>query len=149
MLWSMLWSMLCEKSYQKYQTKKNKTGAAFGGAPRRRRFAPPPWVVALGYFWYDFSHNMDHNMFPPWPRLLKSLYDTENPSPHVLKRHFLNGMKNMCRLGNARLSLSFKIFTEVEKENPQEIFPGGSAPPDPPGKGLRPNEKSTKFNEFC
>ena len=31
------------------------TGAAFGGAPRGRRFAPPPWVVVFAYMLYDFS----------------------------------------------------------------------------------------------
>ena len=32
--------------------------AAFGGAPRGRRFAPPPWVVVFNFcltFWYDFQ----------------------------------------------------------------------------------------------
>ena len=28
------------------------------------------------------DHNMDHNMFPPWPRLLKSLHETKNPLPY-------------------------------------------------------------------
>ena len=44
---------IVEKSYNIYANKT--TGAAFGGAPRGRRFAPSPWVVVFAYMLYDFS----------------------------------------------------------------------------------------------
>ena len=45
------------QTYVKNNTKyvPKATGAAFGGAPRGRRFAPPPWVVVFAYMLYDFS----------------------------------------------------------------------------------------------
>ena len=67
-------------------------GAAFGGAPRGRRFAPPPWAVVFASILYDFStifgwSSMFFNDFcrKDWfPRLLLSrphLGVTENTLP--------------------------------------------------------------------